>query len=55
MTYPLVSEPPDRNEILRALGQLTVGRAGGINGLLPDVLNCCGGPLILLDYILISF
>ena len=48
-----LSEPPDRDEILRALGRLTVGRAGGINGLLPDVLKCCGGPL--LDYILTLF
>ena len=39
-------EPPDRDEILRALGRLAVGRAGGMNGLLPDVLKCCGGPLL---------
>ena len=30
-----------------------MGRAGGLNGLLPDVLKCCGGPL--LDYILTLF
>ena len=48
-----LSEPPDRDEILRALGKLTLGRAGGMNGLLPDVLKCCGGPL--LDYILTLF
>ena len=45
--------PPDKDEILRALGRLAVGRAGGLNGLLPDVLKCCGGPL--LDYILTLF
>ena len=27
-------------------GLATVGRAGGINGLLPDVLKCCGEPLL---------
>ena len=48
-----LSEPPDRDEILRALGKLTLGRAGGMNGLLPDVLKCCGGPM--LDYILTLF
>ena len=45
--------PPDKDEILRALGRLAVGRAGGLNGLLPDVLKYCGGPL--LDYILTLF
>jgi len=30
-----------------------MGRAGGMNGLLPDVLKCCGGPL--LDYIFTLF
>ena len=33
--------------------RLAVGRASGLNGLLPDILNCCGGPL--LDYILTLF
>ena len=54
--FPLRSglvEPPDKDEILGALGRLAVGRAGGLNGLLPDVLKCCGGPL--LDYILTLF
>ena len=45
--------PPDKDDILRALGRLAVGRAGSLNGLLPDVLKCCGGPL--LDYILMLF
>ena len=35
-----LAKPPDRDEILRALGQLAVGKADGINGLLPDVLKC---------------
>ena len=48
-----LSELPDRDEILRALGKLTLGRAGGLNRLLPDVLKCCGGSL--LDYILTLF
>ena len=43
-----LSEPPDRNETLRALGKLTLDRAGDLNGLLPDGLKCCGGPLYLL-------
>ena len=43
----------DRDKILRALGKLTLGRAGGMNGLLPDDLKCCEGAL--LDYILILF
>ena len=48
-------QPPDRDEILRALGRNTVDnyKAGGVNGLLPDVLKRCGGPL--LDYILKLF
>ena len=48
-----LAQPPDRDEILRALGRLTVGKAGGVNGLLPDILKCCGGSL--LDYILKLF
>ena len=47
------SGPPDEDEILRALKKLTVGRAIGMNGLLPDVLKCCGEPL--LDYIFTLF
>ena len=39
-----IVKPPDRNEILGALGQFSVGKAGGFNDLLPDVLKCCGGP-----------
>ena len=45
--------PPDKDEILKALGRLTLGKTGGVNGFLPDVLKCCGGSL--LDYILKLF
>ena len=48
-----LAEPPNEDEILEALGQLAVGKAGGMNGLLPDVLKCCGGPL--LEYIVVLF
>jgi len=34
---------PDRDEALR---QLTVGKVGGVNSLLNDVLKCCGGRLL---------
>ena len=47
--FPLrsaMSDPPCKGEILKALGRLLVGRAGGGNGLLPDLMKCCGGPLI---------
>ena len=30
-----LAEPPNEDEILEALGQLAVGKAGGMNGLLP--------------------
>lgn len=39
-----LAKPPDRNEILVAFGKLSVGKAGGFNDLLPDVLKCCSGP-----------
>ena len=39
-----LAEPPNEDDILEALGQLAVGKAGDMNGLLPDVLKCCGGP-----------
>ena len=48
-----LAEPPNEDEILEALGQLAVGKAGDMNGLLPDVLKCCGGPL--LEYIVVLF
>ena len=48
-----LAEPPNEDEILEALWQLAVGKAGGMNGLLPDVMKCCGGPL--LEYIVVLF
>ena len=48
-----LAEPPNEDEILEALGQLAVGKASGMNGLFPDVLKCCGGPL--LEYIVVLF
>ena len=47
--FPLrsaLSDPPCKDEILRALGRFLVVKAGGCNGLLPDLIKCCGGPLI---------
>jgi len=32
-----LAEPPDRDEVLGALGRLAVDKAGDISGLLPDV------------------
>ena len=34
-----LAEPPNRDEVLGALGRLALGKACGINGLLPDVLK----------------
>ena len=48
-----MSDPPCKYEILRALGRLSVGKAGSDNGLLPDLIKCCDGPLM--DYIEIVF
>ena len=50
--YPLQStlaDPPCKGETLRALGRLSVSKAGGNNGLLPDLIKCCGG--LLMDFI----
>ena len=48
-----LAEPPNGEEILKALEQLAVGKAGSMNGLLPDVLKCCDG--LLLEYISVLF
>ena len=34
--------PPTEEEILVAIGSLKGGKAGGKNGLLPEMLKCCG-------------
>ena len=47
--FPLrsaLSDPPCKGEILKALGRLLVCKAGGGNRFLPDLIKCCGGPLI---------
>ena len=37
-----LSEPPSEDEILVAMGTLKSGKAGGKNGMLPEMLKCCG-------------
>ena len=34
--------PPSDDEILKALGKMKSGKAGGKNGILPEMLKCCG-------------
>ena len=38
-----LSDPSCKGEIL---GSFSVGKAGGDNGLLPDLIKCCGAPLM---------
>ena len=45
--------PPTGDEVLAALSRIKVGKAAGSNGLLPDIVKCCGGPL--LDFIVSMF
>ena len=54
--FPLrsvLSDPPDEDEVRRALGRLSVGKAGGDNRNLPDLLKCCGSALV--NYIVTLF
>ena len=47
--FPLqgvLSDPPGEDEVRRALRRLSVGKAGGHNGVLPDLLKCCGASLV---------
>ena len=47
--FPLrgvLSDPPGEDEVRRALRRLSVGKAGGDNGVLPDLLKCCGDALV---------
>ena len=46
-------DPPTRDEVLAALSRIKVGKAAGSNGLLPDIVKCCGDPL--LDFIVSMF
>ena len=39
---------PIGDEVLAALSRINVGKAAGSNGLLPDIVKCCGG--LLLDW-----
>ena len=55
--FPLqsaLSDLPNRDEILRAVGKISVGKAGGDNGLFSDIIKCCGGSA-LLDFIVTLF
>ena len=46
-------DPPTSDEVVAALSRFKVGKAAGSNGLLPDIMKCCGGPL--LDFIVSLF
>ena len=35
--------PPTGDEVVAALLRIKVGKAAGGNGLLPDIVKCCGG------------
>ena len=41
-----LSMPPSEDEILAAMSSLKVGKAGGKNGVLPEMLKCCGANLL---------
>ena len=38
--------PPFEDEILAAMSSLKGGKAGGKNGVLPEMLKCCGANLL---------
>ena len=38
--------PPSEDEILAAMGTLKNGKAGGKNGVLPEMLKCCGTSML---------
>ena len=38
--------PPTEEEILVVVGSLKGGEAGGKNGVLPEMLKCCGANLL---------
>ena len=37
---------PTGDEVLAALSRIKIGKAAGSNGLLPNIVKCCGGPLL---------
>ena len=41
-----MSSPPTGDEVLAVLSKIKVRKAAGSNGLLPDIVKCCGGPLL---------
>ena len=43
-------DPPTSEERMIALLRIKPGKAAGSNGLLPDVLKCCGSPLLYVYY-----
>ena len=45
--------PPSDDEVLAAMSTLRSGKAGGKNGVLPEMLKCCGANL--LDYLVVLF
>ncbi len=46
-------EPPTEDEICEALSSLKVNKAGGKNGILPEMVKSCVGELM--DYIVDHF
>ena len=38
--------PPSENEVLEALDKMKSGKAGGKNGVLPEMIRCCGAHLL---------
>lgn len=38
--------PPTEDEILEVLGKMKSGKAGGKNGVLPEMIKCCGANLL---------
>ena len=39
-------DPPTSEEVMTALSRIKPGKVAGSNGLLPDIVKCCGGPLL---------
>ena len=45
--------PPSEDEVLAVMSTLKSGKAGGKNGVFPEMLKCCGANL--LDYLIELF
>jgi len=39
-------DPPTSEEVMTALSRIKLGKTAGSNGLLPDIVKCCSGPLL---------